>query len=180
MAWHGFVRTILFGGLAAAGWPAAALLLRPVADPSGALAVYLLAVASVYVAGLGASARRALGAGLLATFLSALVLALAPGLGGVLAGAVGVLAVGRVRLFHRGGLARTLAVESATLTTGLLLAKLVAGPDPVQVALALWAFFLPQSLYFLLGGLARRRDPDEGLDPFDLACHRAEALLEAQ
>ena len=179
MAWHGFGRTILFGGLAAAGWPAVALLLRPIAAPGDALAIYLLAVASVYVAGLGASPRRALGAGVLATFMSACVLALAPDLGGVIAGAVAVLAIGRVRLFQAGGLARTLAVEGIALSIGLLLARAIAGPDPMHVALALWAFFLPQSLYFLVGGVTTRRDPIEGLDPFDAAYHRAEALIDA-
>lgn len=178
MAWHGFGRTILFGGLAAAGWPAVALLLRPFATPSDALAMYLLAVASVYVAGLGASPRRALGAGILASVMSTAVLVLAPGLGSVVAGAVAILAVGRVRLFQRGGTARTLAIEGATLAVGLLLARTLAGPEPVQVALALWAFFLPQSLYFLLGGLTTRRDRIGDLDPFDVAHHRAEALLE--
>ncbi|MCP3985227.1 MAG: hypothetical protein GY723_12630 [bacterium] len=179
MAWHGFGRTILFGGLAAAGWPAVALLLRPIAAPGDALAIYLLTVASVYVAGLGPSPRRALGAGLLAAFMSAGVLVLASGLGSVVAGAVAVLAVGRVRLFRAGGLARTLTVEGLTLGVGLLLARFIAGPDPMHVALALWAFFLPQSLYFLVGGLTTRHDPIEGLDPFETAHHRAEALLDA-
>lgn len=179
MVWHGFGRTILFGGLAAAGWPAVALLLRPIASPSGALAIYLLAVASVYVAGLGASPRRALGAGIIAVVMSAGVLALAPGLGSVVAGAVAIVAVGRVRLFQRGGLARTLAIEGATLTVGLLLARTLAGPDPISVALALWAFFLPQSLYFLLGGLETRRDRIDDLDPFDVAHHQAQILLDS-
>lgn len=178
MAWHGFGRTILFGGLAAAGWPAMALLLHPVAPPDDILAVYLLAVASVYVAGLGANPRRALGAGMLATFMSVGVLTLAPGLGSVIAGAVAVLAIGRVRLFQTGGLARTLAVEGVALGIGLLLVRAIAGPDPMHVALALWAFFLPQSLYFLVGGMTTRRDPIEGIDPFDAAHHRAEALID--
>ncbi len=179
MAWHGFGRTILFGGLAAAGWPAVSLLLHPIAAPGDALAIYLLAVASVYVAGLGASPRRALGAGMLATFMSAGVLALAPDLGSAIAGAVAVLAIGRVRLFQTGGLARSLAIEGVALSIGLLLARAIAGPDPMHVALALWAFFLPQSLYFLVGGVVTRRDPIDGLDPFDAAYHRAEALMDA-
>lgn len=177
MAWHGFGRTILFGALAAGVWPIAALVLHPIWSTADALALYLVAVAAVYVAGLGQSPRRALGSGLLTVVLGAGVLLLSPGLATSIAGAALLVGIGRLRLFGASRPARTLVLEAGTLGAGLFLAQAVASPAPLHVALAIWSFFLAQSLYFLAADLELRREPTDGLDPFDLAAARAEALM---
>ena len=60
---------------------------------------------------------------------------------------------------------------------GLVFARFLFGPTVTALVLALWGFFLVQSLYFLLGGkhapsLARHPDP------FQDAYARATALLD--
>ncbi len=179
MIWHGFSRTLVFGALAAVGWPAAALLLTVVVDARDALAIYLVGVAAVYVAGLGRSPRRALGNGLLALALGVALLLLAPGMGTVALGAALLVGLGRFRL-HGGGERRTRAavLELGTLGLGLVLARALAGPSPIAVGLALWAFFVAQSLYFLAPGVRRSRTDVDSIDPFDLAVRRAEAMMD--
>ncbi len=177
MLWHGFSRTLLFGMLAAAGWPAMGLLLSGLLGPNESLSLYLVGLAAVYVAGLGNSPRRALGQGLLAIALGAGVLLLAPSSIAAAAGAAAIVGLGRARLFSASRPARTLALELMTLGGGLLLARFLAAPTVLHVCLAIWAFFLAQSLYFLAPDL--RKAPEEtGLDPFDAAAARAEALLQ--
>jgi hypothetical protein len=46
------------------------------------------------------------------------------------------------------------------------------------VAFAIWGFFLVQSFFFLLGGVAERAATPAGLDPFEVARARAVALME--
>lgn len=178
MIWHGFPRTLLFGALAGVGWPAAALLLTVAFDARDALAIYLVGVAAIYVAGLGGSPRRALGNGLLALGLGALLLLLAPGMATVALGAALLVGLCRFRLYGEGGRTRAAVVELGTLGLGLALARALAGPSPMAVALAIWAFFVAQSLYFLAPGLRRRHRDVDSIDPFDLAVRRAEALMD--
>ena len=68
-------------------------------------------------------------------------------------------------------------LEFGTIGLGLLVARTVAAPDALAIALALWSFFLIQSLYFLVADVAPRPHLPPQVDPFDLAQARAEALL---
>ena len=61
---------------------------------------------------------------------------------------------------------------------GLGLARFLAGPDTLQMAFAIWGFFLVQSFFFLVGGIAERVETTAGLDPFEVARSRALALME--
>jgi hypothetical protein len=69
-------------------------------------------------------------------------------------------------------------METCLLAGGLGLSRFLAGPNPLQIALAIWGFFLVQSFFFLVGGVAERAEVAAGLDPFELARARALALLE--
>ena len=74
--------------------------------------------------------------------------------------------------------ARALVIETCLLAGGLALARFLAGPDTAQVAFAIWGFFLVQSFFFLLGGVAERAESTAGLDSFEVARARALALME--
>jgi hypothetical protein len=74
--------------------------------------------------------------------------------------------------------ARALAVELVLAAGSLALARLAFAPSVAGAALAIWAFLLVQSAWPLL---AVARDPEAaGLDPFDEARRRAEALLDEE
>jgi hypothetical protein len=73
-----------------------------------------------------------------------------------------------------------LVAETCLLAGGLGLARFLAGPDTLQVAFAIWGFFLVQSFFFLLGGVAERAERPSGLDPFEVARARAVALMEGE
>jgi hypothetical protein len=70
--------------------------------------------------------------------------------------------------------------ETLLLAGGLALARFLAGPDTLQVAFAIWGFFLAQSFFFLLGGVGERSHDAgiAGLDPFEVARARAVELME--
>ncbi len=177
MAWHGFGRTLIFGALAAAGWPLLMALTSWLWAPVNALAVYLVGLSAVYVAGLGDRPRRALRCGILTLVVGALAVTLGPGLFFTVLGAAGLLGFGRLLLLNRDRPARGLTMEVAVLGAGLLLAGSVAGPEPLQVSLAIWVFFLAQSLYFLAPGRSTSNSTRHEVDPFDVAAHRIDELL---
>ena len=74
--------------------------------------------------------------------------------------------------------ARALVIEGGLLATGLALAHLLAGSGFLSLALAVWGFFLVQSLYFLMGGVGRRAEREEAIDPFERAHQQAVRLMD--
>ena len=73
---------------------------------------------------------------------------------------------------------RALALELALGAAGLALARLAFAPSLAGTVLAIWAFGLVQSAWPLLGEGRAAELP--GLDPFDEARRRAEALLDEE
>ncbi|RIL01431.1 MAG: hypothetical protein DCC71_17730, partial [Proteobacteria bacterium] len=61
---------------------------------------------------------------------------------------------------------------------GLALARFVAAPGALGIALALWSFYGVQSAFFLAGGVRERAADGAGADRFERARRRALALLE--
>jgi hypothetical protein len=57
-------------------------------------------------------------------------------------------------------------------------ARFLAAATPFATALAVWGFFLVQSVFFLVGGVQPRREPGPQPDPFEDAHARALALLD--
>lgn len=115
----------------------------------------------------------AAGAGVLLAFTTLVT----PWLDAVLAASIVVLGVGRSGLLFRRSPARALAVEAVLLGSGLLLARLLAGPGPLGVGAAVWGFFLAQALYPAIGGVKPRSDRPAGLDPFEDARRQALAAM---
>jgi hypothetical protein len=178
MRWNGFARSLLFAAAVAGAFPVFALVVNPVLGRATALSLYLVGIAVLYVAGLTPRRSRGVVAAGIASALGVLVLLLAPSVGTIAVGAALVVAVCRSGVLYRSRRARALVFETLLLAGGLGLARFLAGPDTLQVAFAIWGFFLVQSFYFVLGGVAERAEPPVGLDPFEVARSRALALME--
>lgn len=143
-----------------------------------ALSGLLVLLTALYVAGLARRRRGGLGFGVAAIGLGAAWLSPSVAvLAVVLAALLGVL---RGAFLMRARPARALVLECLLLGGGLALAQLLAGAGLGSVALALWGFFLIQSLHFLIGGIAPRSESRPDVDPFEQAHARALALLDEE
>lgn len=173
---RGFARTLAFGLAAALGVPAVAVALAPVGS-SLALCLYLVGLAIAYLGWIAGSRRRALVAGAIASAAVLLLPVLGPSVGFTAVAAALLLAAVRSGYLYRGASPRALVLEVGLLLGGLATAKLLATPGVLGMALAVWGFFVVQSLYFLLAR-PRARTPGGGGDPFERVRERLEGLLE--
>jgi hypothetical protein len=178
MRCNGFARSLLFAAVAAGVFPIFALVADPVLGRASALSLYLVGIAVVYAAGLAPRRSRTVVAAGIGSALGAGVLLLAPSVGTVAAGAALIVGVCRSGVLYRSRRARALVLETCLLAGGLGLARFLAGPETAQVAFAIWGFFLVQSFFFLMGGIAERAEATAGLDSFEVARARALALME--
>jgi hypothetical protein len=180
MRTHAFRRSLGFAALAALAWPACALALHAGLglDGRGALSLYLVALTGLYPCALAPQRARGLAAGLVGVALAAVFVAVGRTPGAVALGAATALGVARSGLLVRRRAARALATEVAFLGGGLLLAACVAAPGLLGTALALWAFFLVQGVFPLVGGTPPRGASTAAVDAFERARARALALLE--
>jgi len=180
MKWNSFGTSLAFASLAGAAWPAFALAAVPAVGTRAALSLYLVASAAIYVAGLTPRRVQGMGAAIVAALLGALFAAVAREPAVVALGAAIGVGVCRSGLLYRARAGRALATETCLLGGGLLLARFLAAPGFLGVALALWGFFLVQSGFFLIGGVSERPGDARGIDRFESARRRALALLEEE
>lgn len=178
MRWNGFGSSLAFALGAAAGWPVFALAAGPRIGASAALSLYLVGLATVYAFGLGADRARGLAAALLAGGLAAAFVAVARDPAVVALGAAIGIGLARSALLHRRSTARAIATEATLLGLGLLLARFLASPGLLGIALALWGFFLVQSVFFAIGGASERRADAGAIDAFDRAKRQMLEVLE--
>lgn len=177
--WNTFPRGLGFAlvaaGAAAPWWLAA----RPILGGSGALAAYVVGVVAAYLAGLARERGRAAMTAAIALGVGVVLVALARSLTELVLGEAVLLAVARSGFLYRMPAARAAVVELVITGGGLLFARFLSGGSAVSLVLVPWGFFLVQSLYFLVGGVAPR-DPRSRVhpDPFEDAHARALALLE--
>jgi len=171
-----FASSVLFAALAAAGWLPWILLIGPIIGSEAARAFYLIGLSVLYVAIV--SPRRRLtfvaAVGVIATTL-AFVAHSTVELCISLAVLIGIV---RSALLYRAKAARAVVTEMALLLGGLLFARHLAGPSLLSTAFAIWAFFLVQSVFFLIGGVRPQRSVGTHPDPFEEAYRRAVVLLE--
>lgn len=165
MRWDSFGRSAAFAACAALGW-------MPWVVVGGPRALYLVAVTSAYVAGLGGPIPRRLPAAVL-TAVAGGALLLARDATVLSVGLAVALAVARSAFLYRAVPARAVVVETALAGGGLLFARLLGTPS-----LAIWGFFLVQSFFFLLGGVRARETATGHPDPFEAAHARAMEVLE--
>lgn len=171
-------KTMAFGLVAALGSIPWAMVLGPFFGHSWVLAGYCLGAMALYVAILAPNWSRGVVVGGIAGLAAAAVLILAASPSEVILGAAIILAVARSGFLYRGKPARTVLLEIAVTGGGLLFARLLAGPTLLSISLAIWAFFLIQSLFFLAGGVRPREAEEPRIDPFDQARKRALTLME--
>ena len=177
MRWNSFVRTLGFGAVAAAGLPVAAALFGPAVAFHHLLPPYLVVTTALYTAGIAPTRARGLTAGGLALLLGLALLACANGGAELAIGAALILSAVRSGLLYRARPARAIVLEAGLLCGGLGLAKFLLTDGLGGVSLALWGFFLVQSLFFLVGGLAVRPEASPRRDPFEHARAQLLSLL---
>ena len=176
MRWNTFSRSLAFAALAAVGSLPWWTLASPIVGGRSAVALYLVGAVAAYLAGLAGDLRRRLATLLVAGAAGSGVAILAHSTGELAVGLTLILAVGRSAALFRPPAARGAVVEALLGVGGLAFARFLSGPSPIGLVLAIWGFFLVQSLYFLIGGLRMRRHASRR-DPFDEAQARALALL---
>lgn len=178
MRWNDFPRSLVFGAVAAAGYAPFALLSAPWLDARAALVVYALSAVPIYLAGLGDGRRRSFGAALGAGGLIALALLLGPTPREAIVAATLALSVARSAWLYRRASARAVAIELALGVGGLAVADGLVGGSTLSAVLAIWGFYLVQSVFFVIGGAGSERRRSS-LDPFDEARERANRLMDA-
>jgi hypothetical protein len=173
MRWNGFLGTLLFGALAAASVLATSLLSLP-----GGLGLHLLLLACVYVIGLAPSAAGSARAAWPTGVLALAVWLWSENVAQAALGAALLVGVGRSVIVYRAPALRGLALESILIGAGLGMARGLLGPGVGSLALAVWAFFLVQSLYFWIPGIRAQDAAECGADPFEQARRRLLRVLE--
>jgi hypothetical protein len=176
--WRTFSGGLLFAASAAAGVLPWLLVARPIIGSFGALALYLVASLAAYLAVIAPDGPRAARAAA-ASLLAGLALAASAESIAVLAVALAlVLAVGRSLVSDVRSPARAVLVEAALFAGGLSFARFLAAGPAFALVLAVWGFFLVQSLYFVVGDARSRETARCHPDPFEDAHARALALLD--
>lgn len=179
MRWNSFARSAVFAAGAAALWPGWATIAAPRVGWWHALAAYLVGVTTLYVAGLPGSAGRPRRATIaIAALASVALAACAHTIVALVVALAAVLGCMRSALLYPARPGRAVAVELVLLCGGLFFAHFLAGPSTLSIAVALWGFFLVQSLFFLIAPPRRRARDAMRIDPFDDAHRRAIALME--
>jgi hypothetical protein len=173
-----FSGSLVFGAIAALGSFVFLVAMRPFLGGALASSTYCVAVAVVYLVAMAPSWSRGIRIGLLAGALGVAILLFSSDAIVVVLGATVVLGLMRSGFLFRTKPGRALLVELGLLGGGLLLANALAGAGSLGLAMAIWSFFLVQSVYFLLGGIGERSESTPEIDPFEEACVRATRLME--
>jgi len=172
-----FARSVVFAAAAAGGSAAWLAVAGPVLGGHRALALCLVGLLAAYLGSIAPGHRRLVAIALAGTAGLGL-LAVASGLRELALGLAVVLAVGRSGFLSRAAPARAALVETALVVGGLAFAEALGAASLAGVVLAVWGFFLVQSLYPLVPGSRRRPLEAATRDPFEVAAARAAALLD--
>jgi hypothetical protein len=173
-----FSGSLVFGAAAALASVAFLVAMRPLLGGSLALSTYCVTAAVFYLVAMAPSWSRGIRIGFLAGVLGGATLVFAPNATVAVLGATVLLGVLRSGFLFRARPGRALLVELILLAGGLLLANALASTGSLGFAMAIWGFFLVQSVYFLLGGIGERSESTPELDPFEQACVRATRVME--
>ncbi len=189
---NSFTRNLLFALVAAGGYPVYAAMFVGPLSPRAVFISYLTLCASAYLFGIARGPARATGAAALCVVsgaflwlsgLSAIVVGMA------LAVCIGVLRSG---LLHAGdpdadpqnrpSFVRSFFIEAFLILGGLTLSRFMLNGGLFPIPLAIWGFFLVQSGFYLVGGLAQQlretTDKESDGDRFQQACRQAYAVIE--
>lgn len=190
---NSFGRNLIFALVAAGGYPVYTALFVGPLSARAAFVSYLTLCASVYLFGIARGPARATGAVALCMGSGAFLWlsGLSPSvIGMALAVCIGVLRSGllhaeptEARSDFKNSFARTFCIEAALIFGGLMLSRFMLGGGLFPVPLAIWGFFLMQSAFTLVGGLARQlresSDQEHQGDRFQQVCRQAYAVIES-
>lgn len=177
MRWGDFSRSVLFGAVAAAAFAPFALTVGPLLGGQWVLVGFAALVVPLYLTGLGDTRRRGVAAAVFASALIAMIAIFDTTPRDALVAVALALGLARSGLAHPGSFVRAVVVESLLLVGGLSVSSALVGNSTLSVVLAIWGFFLVQSVFFLLAA-ARSTVPRGLVDPFDEARDRANAILD--
>ena len=177
MRWNSFARSLVFAAAGAAGLALAATVLVPPVHLRTLVGVYGVAAAALYVAGIAPSRARGLAVGALAATLGVGILLLPLRLPSLLIGAALIVSLCRSGFLYRSRPLRAVVLEGVLCTGGLTLASLLANGGVASLALGFWGYFLVQSVFFVIGGVALREE-ETPVDPFDRARTQLLTLLD--
>jgi hypothetical protein len=189
MRWcNSFGRSLLFALLVALAYPVYRAVVAVVFGAPLAFASYATLAAALYLFGIARHPARGLAAAL-ATGLCCLgLLVLGATAREIALGAAALIGVFRTGLLYAArpgdsrSFGRRFAIEAGLLAVGLAVACLLSPTGAPPGAWVFWGFFLAQSGFFLVGGLAsparQVADRPAPSDPFAEACGRARELLE--
>ena len=94
---------------------------------------------------------------------------------------VGIVSWIRSGICFKGSLARTLGAELVVSLGGGVMVAALEPHTIVTWAVAIWMFFLVQSLYFVFFAKSVKEESgEENVDPFDRARRRIEAILDSE
>ena len=177
MTVRSFGGTLAFGIAAGVGFPGFAVLSSPLVGTHTALWLWIALGAIAYSALLGQSWRERIAGAFIATLFLIPTAFLTDEIAGIAMGAALAVAIARSRLLGTHQIARTVAVEALLAAFGFAFVTALHGPGWFPISLAIWGWFLVQSLYFLIGGLMSEPAPGD-IDPFDLAHEQVSRILE--
>lgn len=165
-----------FAGLAAVPWT---MVTVPILWPTLAVGAYLLAAVVLHLVWIAPSVARGAMIGAVAGLFAAAAGLLSSGLTETVLAAAVLLGVAHSGFLYRSRPVRAVLIEAGLLILGLLFARLLGGPTSLGVGLGVWGFFLVQSLFFLVSGVAEREDEAPAVDPFERARKKTLEVLEA-
>ncbi len=170
--------SLAFAAIAALGSIPWTMMAAPFIGRLWAVAIYCLATVVFYAVTIAPTWSRGLAGGGFAAALAVVVGLLASWPSEAILGAALTLAMVRSGILYRGRPLRTLLLETALILGGLLAARFLVGPTPLATGLAIWSFFLAQSLFFLMGGITAREPEEVTIDPFEHAKKQVLGLME--
>jgi hypothetical protein len=151
---------------------------RPILGSSIAWSSCCVAMVVGYLIAIAPSWARGIRIGLLAGVFGLGIVVLAPSTSVAVLACMVLLGLMRSGFLLRTKPARALVTETGLLAAGLAMAYVLAGWGVLSIALAIWGFFLVQSLYFLVGGIGQRAGRAEDVDPFEKAHKQAVRLMD--
>lgn len=178
MRWNDFGRSLVFAAVAAAAVVPFAILAEPWLGWRGTPVAYAALSAAAYLFGAAPSRSRGLLAAAALTAIATIVIAVSTSTTiavCAIAVALGVLRSGQL---YRRRFARSFLIEGVLISLGIGIASRLFDGSAFSAVLAVWAFYLTQSAFFLIGGL-EACEPEPAGDAFEAAHARATQVLES-
>ena len=168
---------LMFGAIAGLATVAYSLVGPPLLGFSSAWLWWCLFLTVSHLVAIAPSLARGVRIGMLAGAIGIGIHMFAPGNAAAMLGMMMLLGLMRSGFLFPRRLARALAVELGLGAAAGLLAAALAGPSSLSLGIAVWGFFLVQSLFFVIGGFEIRR-LSFSEDAFEKARREAMTVME--